>query len=148
MKIDPELACPAKLLSQYAAFCSELRTLGEDATGQSGKPRFRKKKLQLERQESAGDFLDTKDLICLRSLGALDDVKLDLISLFQTLVTIPLDGGVVDEDIGSAISAKKTVSLCIVEPLYDAFVLCQDPAPYNERFRTCPEDPAGRSWQF
>jgi hypothetical protein len=70
-------------------------------------------------------LFEAGDLIGLRAFGALDDVELDFVSFFETLVAFALDGAVVNEHVGTPVTAEKTVSLCVVEPLYGAFVLCQ-----------------------
>ena len=72
----------------------------------------------------AGLF-EARDLVGLRSFSPLDDVKLNLIALFEALVTLALDGAIVNEHVRPAITAEKTVALCVVEPLYGAFILCQ-----------------------
>jgi len=43
-------------------------------------------------------------MIRLRSLGALDDVKFNLIPFFQTLIAVALDGTIVYEDICPAVA--------------------------------------------
>ena len=63
-------------------------------------------------------------LICLRSLGSLDDVVFDFVTLLETLISFELDGAVVHENIGAVLATQKTVTFCIVKPLYRAFVLC------------------------
>ena len=70
-------------------------------------------------------FFKTKHLISLWALRALDDVELDFIAFFQALITFALDGAVVNEDVRPAFAAQETIALCIVEPLYGAFILCQ-----------------------
>ena len=71
------------------------------------------------------DFLNPKDLIGLRSLSALYDVELDLVTFFKALVTFTLDGAVVHEYVGTAFTAEESIALCVVEPLYGASILCQ-----------------------
>jgi len=70
-------------------------------------------------------LFETRDLIGLRSLGSLDDIELNLIPLFETLVTFALDGAVMNEDIGPALTTEEAVALCVVEPFNSALVLCQ-----------------------
>ena len=70
-------------------------------------------------------FLEARDLVSLRTLGPLNDVELDLIALFEALVALALDRTVMNEDIRSAFAAEEAVALCVVEPLYGAFILCQ-----------------------
>jgi len=69
-------------------------------------------------------FFEPVYLVGLRAFAALDDVELDLIALFEALIAIALNGTVVNEDIGSAVTAEEAVTLCVVEPLYCAFILC------------------------
>ena len=71
------------------------------------------------------DFFKTRDLIGLRTLCPLDDVELDLIALFEALIALALDRAVMNEDVRPAVAAEEAVTLCVVEPLYGAFVLCQ-----------------------
>ena len=88
----------------------------------------------------ARQFLDAEYLICLGTFCALDDIELYFITLFEAFVTIPLDRGVVNEDIGSSVTAKEAISLCVIEPLHGAFVLCQDPCSLRS---IQPERPVG-----
>lgn len=74
---------------------------------------------------SASDFFEATDLVGLGTLCSLDDIELHLIAFFEALVSLALDGAVVDEDIGSAVAAEESVALCVVEPFYSALVLCQ-----------------------
>jgi len=69
-------------------------------------------------------FFETSYLIGLRAFGALDDVELDLIPLFEALVALALDGTVVNEDVGATISTKEAVAFCVVKPFNCALVLC------------------------
>jgi hypothetical protein len=71
------------------------------------------------------EFFEAGDLVSLRALGSLDDVELHLIALFETLVALALDGAVVNEDVGSSVAAEEAIALCVIEPLYGAFILCQ-----------------------
>jgi hypothetical protein len=71
------------------------------------------------------DFLNPEDLISLRAFGSLNDVELDLVAFFEALIALALDGAVVHEDVGATLAAEESVSLCVVEPLYGAFILCQ-----------------------
>ena len=69
-------------------------------------------------------FLEPEDLIGLGAFGALDNVELYLIAFFEALIAVPLDGAVVNKDVWSAIATEKAIPLCVIEPLYDAFILC------------------------
>ena len=68
-------------------------------------------------------FPDASYRICLRPLLPLDDIKLDLIALFQTLVAVELNRAVVNKYIGSVVPTDETVTLSVVEPLDFAFIL-------------------------
>jgi hypothetical protein len=61
--------------------------------------------------------LKAGDLVSLGALGALNDVEFDFVALFEGLVAVELDGAVVHEDVCPVISAEKTVSFCVVNPL-------------------------------
>ena len=63
-------------------------------------------------------------IISLQSLGALDDIELNLVTLLEGLISILLDGTVVDEDIWTVTSAEEAESLCAIEPFHFTFVLC------------------------
>jgi hypothetical protein len=71
------------------------------------------------------NFFQTRDLIGLGALAALDDVEFNLIALFETFIALALDGAVVNEDVCPAIAAEEAVTLCVVKPLHGALVLCQ-----------------------
>ena len=68
-------------------------------------------------------LFEAADLIGLRAFGAFDDVEFDFVAFFEALVTFALNGAVVNEDVGSAITAEESIAFCIVEPLYGAFIL-------------------------
>jgi hypothetical protein len=53
---------------------------------------------------------------CLRAFGALNDLKLDGVAFLQGLVSIPIDRGVVDKNIGAIVSANKSIAFRIIEP--------------------------------
>jgi hypothetical protein len=74
----------------------------------------------------ASSGLYNDDLIGLGALGALDHIELDLVTLTKGLVAILEDGGVVDKQIGPVLPTDETITLCIVKPLDDAFVLSHD----------------------
>ena len=71
------------------------------------------------------NFFETRDLIGLGTLRSLDDVEFDLVALFEALVALALNGAVVYEDVRPALAAEESVTLCVVEPLYGALILCQ-----------------------
>src|ERR1017187_7995270 len=72
-----------------------------------------------------GRVFDSNHLIRLWSLGALDDVELDLVALFQALISVDLNRAVMHEDVCSAFTSEKAVAFRIVEPLHRTFVLSQ-----------------------
>ena len=82
------------------------------------------------------DFFDARYLIGLWTLCSLDDIEFDLISLFEAFVALALDGTVVNKDVSPALTAEKAVALCIIEPLYGAFILCQ----WNNSLIACLSD--------
>src|SRR4051794_17126364 len=58
------------------------------------------------------------DLLRLRALGALRDLELDRLVLFEVPVAGTLDGGEVDEDVrAAAVLGDEAVALLTVEPL-------------------------------
>jgi len=59
----------------------------------------------------------------LRTFLALNDVELDLIALFQSLVSVQLDGGIVNEYVRPVIASYESVALGVVKPLDLPFVL-------------------------
>ena len=60
-------------------------------------------------------------LVCLRSLGSLDDVEFDFIAFFEALIAFALDGCVVNEYVGALIATEETVPFSVVEPLDSSF---------------------------
>ena len=50
-------------------------------------------------------LVETCNLVCLGTFRAFNDVKLDFVTLLQGLVSIELDGTVVNEDVCSFFSA-------------------------------------------
>jgi hypothetical protein len=79
-----------------------------------------------------GDFGDTPDAIGLRTLVALDHVKLNCVSLFEGLVAVELDCAEVDEDVRTTFTCKESVSLRVVEPTYLTCVLSHVRSPFAE----------------
>jgi hypothetical protein len=67
--------------------------------------------------------LVTDHRIRLGTFLALNDVELDVIALFQSLVPIQLNGRVVDEYIGSVVASDESITLGVVKPLDLPFVL-------------------------
>jgi hypothetical protein len=79
---------------------------------------------------AVGGVAETENSIRLRTFLALDDVKLDLIALFQCFVAVQLDCRVVNENIGTIIASDESVALGIVEPLDLSFVLSHRLLPF------------------
>jgi len=65
---------------------------------------------------SRGD-LHLHHIFCLRSLGTLGYLKLNFLTLFESLEAVALNGAVVNEDVRRAWLFDETVSLRIVKPL-------------------------------
>ena len=72
---------------------------------------------------SSGLIFETHDRICLGALLALDNVELYIIALFQGLVAIQLDCGIVNEYIWPIVAADESVALGVVKPLDLPFAL-------------------------
>src|SRR5574341_303826 len=68
----------------------------------------------------------------LRSLRALDDIELDVLSLLECLESIALKRGVMDKHILPAIETNKSKPLSIVEPLHSTFRLHKNPPFLND----------------
>jgi hypothetical protein len=58
---------------------------------------------------------------CLRTFLSLDNFELDVITLLEALITLRLDGTVMDEHIGPVIPANKAEALCVIEPFHFTF---------------------------
>ena len=65
----------------------------------------------------------TDDRVRLGTFLALDDVELHIIALFQGLVAIQLNCGIMNEDIWPIIAADESIALGVVKPLDLPFVL-------------------------
>jgi hypothetical protein len=57
----------------------------------------------------------------LRAFLSLDNFEFDVIALLEALISLRLDGTVVDEHIGPIISADKAEALCVIEPFHFSF---------------------------
>jgi len=66
----------------------------------------------------------------LRTFLAVNDVEFHLIALFQRLVSVHLDSGVMYEDIRSVFPTDKAEAFGVVEPLDCAFVLSHRISPF------------------
>jgi len=72
-------------------------------------------------RSSSGFRSDGPDLVGLRALGAAAGRVLDPLIFLEAAVAVSLDGGVVDEDVGSAVvGGDESVALVGVEPLHFA----------------------------
>jgi hypothetical protein len=68
-------------------------------------------------------LFETEDRIRLRAFLALDDVELHVVALFQSLIAIQLNCGIVNEDIRPVVAANESVPLGVVKPLDLTFEL-------------------------
>ena len=59
--------------------------------------------------------------LCLRAFLSLNDFEFNVIALLEALVSLRLDGTIVDEHIGPIISADKAEALCVIEPFHFTF---------------------------
>jgi hypothetical protein len=62
--------------------------------------------------------LQRLNVLCLPALGALHHVKLNCLTLLEGAEALCLNGGVVDEDIFSALAADESETLGVVKPLH------------------------------
>jgi hypothetical protein len=69
-------------------------------------------------------------VFCLRAFLALDDFKLNIITLLQALVAFRLDGAVVDEHVRAVFPADEAEALRIVKPFH--FTFDSRHVPYSE----------------
>jgi hypothetical protein len=58
---------------------------------------------------------------CLRAFLSLNDFKFNIIALLKALVSLRLDGTIVDEHIRAVIPADKAEALCVIEPFHFTF---------------------------
>lgn len=58
---------------------------------------------------------------CLRAFLSLNDFKFNIIALLEALVSLRLDGTIVDEHIRAVIPADKAEALCVIEPFHFTF---------------------------
>src|SRR6266496_2149008 len=87
---------------------------------------------------ACGATSDRADFLGLRPLGAPAGGELDPLVVLEAAVTVNLDGGVVNEDVGSAVVGDdETVALVGVEPLHCALSHCASPAETTFGIRVC-----------
>jgi hypothetical protein len=72
-------------------------------------------------------FPDACNGISLGSLLALNDVKLDFVTLLQAFISVELNCAVMHKHVGTVIPANEAVTLRVVKPLDFAFVLSHSP---------------------
>jgi hypothetical protein len=70
-----------------------------------------------------GGILEAEYPVCLRTFLALDDVELNIIALFQRLVAIQLNRGIVNEYIRPIVAPDESIAFGVVKPLDLPFVL-------------------------
>ena len=70
-----------------------------------------------------GGVPQSDDRIRLGTFLTLDDIKLDVIALFQRFISVQLDCRVMNEYIRTVFTSDESVALGVIEPLYFAFVL-------------------------
>src|SRR5579864_6432000 len=59
--------------------------------------------------------------LCLRAFLSLNNFEFNVIALLEALVSLRLDGTVVDEHIRAVIPADKAEALCVIEPFHFTF---------------------------
>jgi hypothetical protein len=59
--------------------------------------------------------------LCLRAFLSLNDFEFNIIALLEALVSLRLDGTIVDEHIRAIIPADKAEALCVIEPFHFTF---------------------------
>jgi len=83
----------------------------------------RQASLRFLQRAALGYFSNPSYGIGLRTFLSLNDVKFHFVPFFQALVSIELDGAVMNKHVGSVVPADKAITLRVVEPLHFAFVL-------------------------
>jgi hypothetical protein len=68
---------------------------------------------------------------CLRAFLSLNNFEFNIIALLEALVTLRLDGTIVDEHIRAVIPADKAEALCVIEPFH--FTFNSRHVPYSGR---------------
>jgi hypothetical protein len=68
---------------------------------------------------------------CLRTFLSLNNFEFNVIALLEALVSLRLDGTVVDEHIRAVIPADKAEALCVIEPFH--FTFNSRHVPYSGR---------------
>jgi len=68
--------------------------------------------------------LQSLNVLCLPALGSLDDVELDGLTFLEAAEALILNGGVVNEHIFAVLTADKTVTLGVIEPLNCSLFHC------------------------
>ncbi|HMG01613.1 MAG TPA: hypothetical protein VK596_00685 [Edaphobacter sp.] len=84
-------------------------------------------------------FSDDLNVLCLPALRAFDNVELDGLAFLERTETIALNRREVNENVFSVVTAQKTKTLCIVEPLnYTLF--------HNLILNLLPDVPLNAMW--
>ena len=81
----------------------------------------------------------------MRAFLSLNDFEFNIIALLEALVTLRLDGTIVDEHIRAVIPADKAEALCVIEPFHFAFNSRHDPysgRSLDARLYCGPREPA------
>jgi hypothetical protein len=81
-------------------------------------------------EESLCYLFEAEDRVCLGTFLALNDVKFDVITFFEALISVELDCGVVDEDIGAVFASDESITFCVVKPFDLAFISSHVPCPF------------------
>ena len=68
-------------------------------------------------------FADGNHILCLQSLRALRDGEFHLLPIFESTISIAMDGAVMNEDVIALSALDKTIPFCVVEPLDFSFFL-------------------------
>ena len=103
------LACPAGANSKKE----------DPVVGSTGSP-----STQFERWDNRSGSLRCSLLgnaLCLRAFLSLHDFEFNVIALLEALVSLRLDGTIVDEHIRAVIPAYKAEALCVIEPFNFTF---------------------------
>jgi hypothetical protein len=102
-----------------AAWCGGANRKEDPVVGSTGSP-----STQFERWDNRSGSLRCSLLgnaLCLRAFLSLHDFEFNIIALLEALVSLRLDGTIVDEHIRAVISADKAEALCVIEPFHFTF---------------------------
>jgi hypothetical protein len=68
------------------------------------------------------------NVACLRTFLTFHNFEFHWVTLLKALVTLILDGAVVNKNIGTVFAADETEPFCVIEPLYGSFQTCHLPS--------------------